>query len=203
MTDWENEMPNHRVSGTLRERQDQYDSIDYWENVILPKENKRGAGYNFDAGMSNNAVAAYNRGLYPISQITLTDIKAAGWAGTLKLAKHLIKAGIWRASEWHHSAAPWYNRVEFYDPADLVEAWADMGPAEQSEAKAAASAKAPPEEGQRVEGTYTIWGGSRRRPRRVGEQKFTGLLVGKWIALDGGGRKKAAGNSISWHRVDI
>ena len=157
-------------------------------------------GYNYAQGMSNNAVAAYNRGSYPMSQITASDLKAAGWTGTVKLAKHLAKAGIWSAAEWHHSGGTWFNKVDFYDPADLVDAWADMDAAEQDAAKSAASAKAQPEAGQRVAGTYIIWGGSRRHPRRVGEQTFTGLLVGKWIALDGGGRKKADGNSITWQR---
>ena len=155
-------------------------------------------GYNYEHGMSNNAVAAYNRGSYPMSQITAADLKAAGWTGTMKLAKHLAKADIWRASEWHHSGGTWFNKVDFYDPADLVEAWADMDEGDRDAAKADASAKAQPVEGQRVAGTYTIWGGSRRHPRRVGEQTFTGLLVGKWITLDGGGRKKADGNSINW-----
>jgi hypothetical protein len=155
-------------------------------------------GYNYAEGMSNNAVAAYNRGSAPISQITAGDLKAAGWAGTVKLARYLAKAGTWRASEWHHSGGTWFNRVDFFDPADLVDAWADMDEGDRAASLAASSAKAQPEAGQRVSGTYTIWGGSRRHPRRVGEQKFTGLLVGNWITLDGGGRKKAIGNSIYW-----
>jgi hypothetical protein len=157
-------------------------------------------GYNYAAGMSNNALAAYNRGCAPISQIAGADLKAAGWTGTVKLAKHLAKAGVWHTSEWHHSGGTYFNRVDFFDPADLVEAWADMDEDDRSAAKAAASAKAQPEAGQRVSGTYTIWGGSRRHPRRVGEREFTGVLGGNWIALDGGGRKKASGNSITWHR---
>ena len=159
-------------------------------------------GYNFAQGMSNNAVEAYNRGSYPLSQITAADLQAAGWTGTVKLAKHLAKAEIWRASEWHHSGGTWYNRVDFYDPADLIEAWADLDAAEQVAAKAAASAKARPEAGQRVAGTYTIWGGSRRHPRPIGDREFTGVLAGNWIKVDGGGRKKADGNSISWHPED-
>ena len=155
-------------------------------------------GYNHAHGMSNNAVAAYNRGAAPISQITAGDLKAAGWDGTVKLAKHLAKVGVWRTSEWHHSGGTWYNKVDFFDPADLVGAWAEMDEDDRDAAKAAASAKAVPAEGQRVSGTYTVWGGSRRHPRRVGEREFTGLMVGNWIAVDGGGRKSANGNSITW-----
>jgi len=155
-------------------------------------------GYNYEHGMSNNAVVAYISGRFPISQITSGDLKAAGWAGTVKLARYLAKAGVWHTSEWHHSGGTWYNRVDFFDPADLVEAWADLDAGEQVAAKAAASAKAVPEESQRVSGSYTVWGGSRRHPRRVGEREFTGVLAGNWIALDGGGRKRADGNSITW-----
>jgi hypothetical protein len=159
-------------------------------------------GYNYDHGMSNGAVAAYNRGAAPISQITSGDLKAAGWSGTVKLAKHLAKAGTWRTSEWHHSGGTWFNRVDFFDPADLVDAWADMETAEQDAARDAASAKVQPKAGQRVSGTYTIWGGSRRRPRRVGEREFSGLMAGNWITLDSGGRKRADGNSITWQMED-
>ena len=158
-------------------------------------------GYNFAQGMSNNAVAAYERGSYPMSQITAADLKAAGWTGTMKLAKHLAKADIWRASEWHHSGGTWYNKVDFFDPADLVDAWADMDAADRDAAKAAASAKAQPEAGQRVSGSYTVWGGSRRHPRRIGERDFSGVLEGNWITLDDGGRKKADGNSITWREI--
>tara|TARA_R110000824_G_scaffold400812_1_gene609407 strand:+ start:174 stop:659 length:486 start_codon:yes stop_codon:yes gene_type:complete len=157
-------------------------------------------GYNYAQGMSHNAVAAYNRGSYPISQITAGDLKGAGWTGTVKLARYLAKADIWRASEWHHSGGTWFNKVDFYDPADLVDAWAEMDAADRDAARDAASAKAVPEAGQRVSGTYTIWGGSRRHPRRMGEREFTGVLAGNWITLDDGGRKKSDGNSITWQR---
>ena len=53
-------------------------------------------------------------------------------------------------------------------------------------------------EGRAVEGTYMIWGGTRKRPEIVGEQKFTGIKIGNWIHLDSGGKKKADGNSITW-----
>ena len=155
-------------------------------------------GYDYGAGMSRNAVAAYRRGVVPLSRITAADLKAAGWLGTVKLARHLAKAGTWRAAEWHHSGGTWFNKVDFYDPADLVDAWDDMTAVDQDAAKAAASAKAVPEKGQRVAGSYTIWGGSRRHPVPIAERDFTGVLIGNWITLDGGGRKKSAGRNISW-----
>jgi hypothetical protein len=158
-------------------------------------------GYNYAQGMSNNAVAAYERGAAPISQITSADLKAAGWTGTVKLARYLAKVGVWRAAEWHHSGGTWFNKVDFYDPADLVDAWADMDAADRDAATDAANAKAVPADGQRVSGSYTVWGGSRRHPRRIGEREFTGVLAGNWIAVDGGGRKRADGNSITWREI--
>lgn len=61
------------------------------------------AGYN-GFSMSNNAVAAYNNGLVPASKIP--GVPAA-----------LVKEHC-RPTEWHHSSKN-YNRVDFYDPAEV------------------------------------------------------------------------------------
>ena len=159
-------------------------------------------GYSYENGMSNNAVDAYNRGVYPLSQITASDLRAAGWTGTRRLAVYLAKAGHWHRAEWHHSGGTWFNEVDFFDPAALVEVWEDVPVDERAQlTKAAREAAAPSAEaGVRVRGTYTIWGGSRRRPRHLGEEPFTGELRGDWIHIDGGGRKKATGRHITWSR---
>ena len=60
------------------------------------------AGYNYQSGMSNNAVAAYDNGLLPASKIK--GIPAA-----------LIEQ-FCRFEEWHHSSKN-YNCVKFYDSA--------------------------------------------------------------------------------------
>jgi len=79
-------------------------------------------GYNYASGMSNAALDAYENGNKPLSKITALDLKLAGWHGTKAEAVRLAKSGFWRPSEWHHSGGTWYNRVDFYDPADLVKA---------------------------------------------------------------------------------
>jgi len=164
----------------------------------------RGNGYDFDAGMSNNALRAYARGVKPISKISIEDLKTAGWRGTKSLALFLAKKHngadtLWHPSEWHHSGGDWFNKVDFYDPSILVEEWSELAPAEQIAwgAQHRASKNTPKPTGQRVKGYYTIWGGTRRRPRRVGEQPFAGTLIGDWIHVDAGGRKKAS--SIHLH----
>lgn len=62
------------------------------------------AGYDYAAGMSNNAVTAYSNGLRPASKIS--GIPAS-----------LIKQ-FCHAEEWHHSSNR-FNKVNFYDP-DIV-----------------------------------------------------------------------------------
>jgi hypothetical protein len=58
------------------------------------------AGYNYQVGMSNNAVSAYDNGLLPASKIK-------GIPATL-IDKHC------RYEEWHHSSKA-FNKVKFYD----------------------------------------------------------------------------------------
>ena len=154
------------------------------------------SGYDYAAGMSNNAVDAYISGLKPLSRITSNDLRIAGWQGTKKLAQSLAQSGVWQPAEWHH-ASSFYNEVNFYDPSALVEIWAEMSPEQRDEAEARAKPKAE-EKGRRVHGSFTVWGGTRRRPRNLGEQHFEGTLVGDWIQLDKGGKKKASGNHIRW-----
>jgi len=137
-------------------------------------------GYNYSAGMSNRACDAYDRGIKPLSQITISEMRQAGWAGTKKQAVALAKAGEWSPIEWHHSSA-WYNKVNFYDAADL----ADLEPVEEK--------STPKCDDIRVAGSYASFGGSRRRPQYLGEIEFTGVLREGWIHLDGSNRKKKAG----------
>jgi len=55
--------------------------------------------------------------------------------------------------------------------------------------------------GQLVEGSYSVWGGTRSRPCVVETVKFTGRLINGWIHIDGQGKKKADGNHITWNYV--
>ena len=157
-------------------------------------------GYNYAAGMSNRAVSAYEDGLAPLSRITVAMLRQAGWQDTKALAKALAKSGKWSAAEWHHTGGTWYNSTDFYRASDLVEFWKDLTLEQRQQIKERATIKKSPP--VKVRGQYTIWGGSRRRPRRMGEQKFTGTKTGNWIKLDQGGRKKASGHWITWTEVE-
>ena len=110
----------------------------------------------------------------------------------------LAKSEFWLPCEWHHSGGTWYNEVYFYDPVELVESWND---ATNEERLNALKKEEPKPEEKRVRGEFTLWGGTRRRPRRVGTQPFTGTLKNNWIFLDDGGKKKASGNHIRWEVV--
>lgn len=161
-------------------------------------------GYNYQAGMSNNAVAAYEDGLKPLSNITTRDLKEVGINISKSFAVWLAKNNYWKAAEWHHSGGSWYNEVNFYNPADLAELINDnIIDLVSLKTKFLNSKKDTIESEQlRVYGTYTIWGGSRNYPRKIGEQKFTGIKIGDWIYLDNGGKKRCDGNYIEYHYED-
>jgi hypothetical protein len=164
------------------------------------------AGYDYAAGMSNSAVDAYVAGRKPLSRLTLTDLRVAGWKETKKLAIALADSGLWRSAEWHHSGGSFYNEIDFFDPDDLVDFWESCDDRRKSELQdtarnGAAGSKWEVCSGVRVKGSFTVWGGSRRSPRRIGTEAFEGVLRGKWIHLDAGGKKKADGNHISFSEI--
>ena len=78
------------------------------------------AGYDFENGMSHNAVDAYRRGVKPLTKITADDLRAAGWTEPKALAIRLAKSEFWAPCEWHHSGGTWFNQVDFFSPDDLV-----------------------------------------------------------------------------------
>lgn len=170
---------------------------------------KTQGGYSHENGMSNRALDAYDRGVKPLSKISVPDLTRAGWKHTLVFAKFLAKKGVWPSSEWHHSGGEYCNRVDFFDPDDLVAEWDGMDQAEkenwlairEKEVQNRCLKNRADDKCERVIGQYTIWGGSKRQPRRIGTQKFSGMLRGDWIILDDGGRKKASGNHINWRRL--
>jgi hypothetical protein len=158
------------------------------------------SGYDYDAGMSVNALDAYDEGRKPLSKITLQNLRFAGWKGTKTLAMSLAKSGFWRTSEWHHSGGTWYNKVDFYDPSELVDFWDSCDDQRKLELQNTNSKKTDDDD-VRVKGSFVLWGGSRRSPRRVGEQDFEGIKKGNWIHLDTGGKKKATGNHITYAEI--
>ena len=108
------------------------------------------------------------------------------------------KDGFWRTSEWHHSGGTWYNKVDFYDPAELVQAWEAADDAKRETLRNLVKMQKSDDDAVRVKGSFAIWGGSRRRPRRIGWKDFEGTKRGNWIFLDEGGKKKANGNHINF-----
>lgn len=157
------------------------------------------AGYD-GFSMSNNARAAYDSGKRPLSQIKAGDLATAGWHSTLTFAKWLARNGKWQPSEWHHTSKK-FNTTDFYDPAELVEWWSELTAAEQEGLMQQFRKPAPQQEStHRVAGTYIEWSGSRRHPKPI-KREFTGTLCGDWIQIDGGGRKKATGNHITFKRT--
>ena len=164
------------------------------------------SGYNHNEGMSNRAVSAYENGRKPLSQFKKADLTAYGHGlQDLKIGfvKWLAKNNIWQTTEWHHSGGSWYNAVDFYDLEDLVAIIQEKGLENLIEKFEASKndAKAQKVEEIRVEGKFAIWGGSRRHPKHLGYENFTGVLVGNWILLDGGSRKKANGNHLQFKKV--
>lgn len=155
------------------------------------------SGYSYREGMSNGAVEAYDSGLFPLSRLTVDGLRDAGWRETKTLAKALAKSGQWHRAVWHHTSNR-YNQTDFYNPADLVAYWEGMTVEDRRQIKADLACKKAAIEAVRVRGSFAIWGGSRRRPRRVGEQAFEGTKIGAWIQLDGGGKKLADGRWIRW-----
>ena len=145
-------------------------------------------GYNYELGMSNGALEAYDRGLFPISRLKASDLKAIAWPGTLKQAKLLAEHGEWQPCEWHHSGGTWYNQVHFYDLADLAE----LDPPETRPHSEQALER-------RVAGFYSDYIRGRGRGRYYRTVDFTGIKKGNWIHLEGGGKKKADGNHITYH----
>ena len=156
-------------------------------------------GYNYSKGMSNNAVDAYHRNQKPISRITAADLQSAGAKVTLEFAKWLARNNYWRPAEWHHSSK-FYNRVNFYDTADLTSFIQSASEQKISDLKrnhaASKPTREPVEKSQTyVRGQYMVWPESRRKSPIW--EPFTGILDEKgWIHLPNGRRKKANAKGI-------
>lgn len=126
------------------------------------------AGYNHQFGMSNSAVAAYDFGLRPASKI--------GGVPAVLVRQFVQK------TEWHHCSSK-YNRVDFYDPAEVravfgLEVSPDHKPDPHAvEALAAFASKnkvVTVHEDCEVE--WLEWLGSKTRPQCV-ERKESGAKI--------------------------
>lgn len=124
------------------------------------------AGYDFDRGMSNNAVAAYDVGLVPFSKI------GRG------IPRHLVDRYC-GPLEWHHSSK-FYNRVDFYDK-EAVLATFGLTVGEEGDADAVAAFEAykracreadaiqpdAPEYFEKCRVEWVEFTGSRKHPRPI------------------------------------
>lgn len=154
------------------------------------------SGYDYDLGMSNRAVAAYQAGLRPLSKFNTADFREIGISKAF--ATWLAKNGYWRSCEWHHSSN-FFNKTYFYDLEDLravlLEQIGELQEMYRSKPKPVEK------EGFPVTGSYTIWGGSMNRRKKIGTREFTGIKKGDWIHVDGGGKKKASSQHLQWKKV--
>ena len=88
------------------------------------------AGYSWNNGMSNNAVAAYRSGEMPLSKIRKSDVDSA--VGdlpikiTMKFIKWLAKNEHWTPASWHHTSK-YFNETNFYDLEELNEVLEEDG----------------------------------------------------------------------------
>lgn len=116
------------------------------------------AGYN-GFSKSNNAIAAEREGRFPLS-------RAAKQAGVpAELIKRFVRAG-----EWHHSSS-WYNRVDYYDVAEIKAVFGlassedfDAIPAAVEALAAHAPAKTEAVRHEGCSAEWIEWSGSRTRP---------------------------------------
>ena len=154
------------------------------------------SGYDFDLGMSNRAVAAYQAGLRPLSKFEASDFQEIGISKAF--ATWLAKNGYWRWSEWHHSSN-FFNKTYFYDLEDLENLVEEK--CDELHKRYRVRQKPLAKEGFPVTGSYTIWGGSMNRRKKIGTKEFTGIKKGDWIHVDGGGKKKASSQHLQWKKV--
>ena len=134
------------------------------------------AGYN-GFSMSNNAVDAYDDGKFPLSKLRQSHLRGKVFCGIkTKFALWLAKNKHWRYNSWHHTSGH-YNKTYFYCLEALEATLETLGEAKLARLQAQYDAElsAAPTI-QHVEGEYSIFGGSVRRPKYQGAQRFRGIL---------------------------
>ena len=155
------------------------------------------AGYADDWSMSNNAVAAYERGLRPRSKWNKRDILDALPADK-RVALHLdnypfafLREHFLSWEEWHHTSKQ-YNCTDFYLPRipEWVETTEDVDTlyqkwTQRQEKDADKKTTAP----VKARVTYTHWV-DKRTCKTITEYA---IIVGPWAHTQSGARKKTNG----------
>lgn len=156
------------------------------------------AGYADDYSMSNNAVAAYERGLRPRSKWNKRDILDALPADK-RAALHLdsyplafLREHFLSWEEWHHTSKQ-YNQTDFYLPRipEWIETTEDVDTLyqrwqHQRRTNAAKETTAP----VKARISYTHWV-DKRTCKTVTEYA---IIVGPWAHTQSGLRKRTDGN---------
>ena len=161
------------------------------------------AGYNHQAGMSNNAVCAYASGVKPLSKFKASDFTRFG-NYPITFFKWLVKKEIWERREWHHTSKH-FNETDFYDTEcldDYLEEEElnnfDSLFNQYKDEKASLPKKSNKNYKKpkiNVICDYLVWG-KRSRPPIECQQK--GVLTGKWIFLEDGSKKSIYGKNTSF-----
>lgn len=159
------------------------------------------AGYD-GYSMSNNARAAYDAGMMPLSKWTKSDIlngireeyniPEEVYAVIAKLPLGYLRDKFLETREWHHTSSM-YNATDFYqidadylDTDTTVEGMIDFLKQDYAEWKAdydkeRAKKKAVKDsKGDFCYFKYLVWGGSRAHPRAYEEESY-GFVKGDWI----------------------
>ena len=161
------------------------------------------AGYD-GYSMSNNARAAYDAGMMPLSKWTKSDIldgiraeydkylPDAVFEVIKKLPLGFLKDKFLETREWHHTSSM-YNATDFYqidadylDIDNTAEGMIDFLKQDYAEWKAdydkeRAKKKAVKDsKGDFCYFKYLVWGGSRAHPRAYNEESY-GYVKGDWI----------------------
>lgn len=154
------------------------------------------SGYNYKKRMSDNAVRVNKEGILPRSMIKGIHLKNAGINETLINVKNAIKDGYIVPCGWHTTGGYWDNAVDYFDLDDVRRQIEVHGGLTQYYSNSSKSS-----EEYRVEGSYPIWGGTRKNRKIKNHKTFTGTLKSNgWIYMDQGGRKNSKGN---WIHYDI
>lgn len=164
------------------------------------------AGYN-GFSMSNNAVAAYEKGEKPLSKWTKTDIlegieKAirkeeltlnCSMEKLKKLNVKLLKEICLTYSSWHHTSNH-YNKTEFYslDYDEIEELTDEKIENILSEYKSEKPIEAVEE---RWQCAFLEWSGTRKHPKAT-EVIEEGVIKGDWFYRADGSKKKTTANGF-------
>ena len=156
------------------------------------------AGYNYQMGMSNNAVEAYEEGKTALSNINRQLLDCYGIEIPVWFAKELLKLEI-GPCEWHHCGGKgFYNEVDFYHVPELVEYLKTQSIDRLTELKRKWQPKRLKDPIEEVYGYWQVWKSRNSYKWVSGHIAFQGVKKGNWITLPDGKRKKADGQAIEY-----